>query len=484
MISKTHIPYYILLLLVLVLISACNTIQAPPVTSTPEEIIASTHTPLPTATSTATSLPTPSQTPSATPSPSTTPTQTPSPTATPKPPEFSNLILALDYNQVSNEPLSPRDYFPLGVSYIAAVLDYNVQGWNKLDWVIYDVDEKKISSGITGLTTGEGKHAFIMRPEKGLDEGNYELILKLDDETVLSHSFDVFWTPTLWPISIGKGVYQTGEAGDIGESFPFGVEYLAASYPTINFQVGDELYAEWFVDGEKLGEHQYTWDNSEWSTGIHANAIENQTESGSPLPIGDYEIIVSVNGIPAQCKAFTIVDSDSAPNEAVTIEPSDLCQAINDQTNGLQSSNTWDRYQPRTFAELDTLTGEIIDTSTEGKAIYLEQSPDYQYPSRISVQFTGSYRDTPKDKLEWITAWMFNQAPQLSKAEVESLFGQEALFTESSTEYWLPVQNTLIPIMEEELTPGDEIELLVVWMGAVVESGEIDRIYLVNAFEE
>jgi hypothetical protein len=36
--------------------------------------------------------------------------------------------------------------------------------------------------------------------------------------------------------------------------------------------------------------------------------------------------------------------------------------------------------------------------------------------------------------------------------------------------------------MEDELSPGGDIELFVRWMGATIESEQVENIYLVNAF--
>jgi hypothetical protein len=132
--------------------------------------------------------------------------------------------------------------------------------------------------------------------------------------------------------------------------------------------------------------------------------------------------------------------------------------------------------------ELDMLTTDLV-AGLEENNIYLEASPDYQYPSKVQAVYTGSFRETSERKLLAITAWMATFAPNLTADEVAEIFGREVLVKEGDTEYWLPVQSLLIPIMEEELNPEDESTLFLVWMGALVEGGEVERIYLVNAFE-
>lgn len=478
--NRNNFVFFVVLAILFISISGCTSISGTDMDKTPEITVAVTEvatrvpslTPSPTSTATVT----PTSTPSAT--PTLVPTETPSPTATPISPEFANLVLALDYDRTSFEPLSPQDYFPLGVTYLAVVFDYIVPGSTKLDWQIYRSDEAIESSGVISLSRGDGRKALVIRPEGGLDEGEYDLRLRLDGETVLSKEFEVFWNPTIWPITLGTNISANGEVVDTGTIFPLGTEFLFASYPTINFSVGDELVAEWSVDGEKLGEHRYVWNNPDWSTGVHANKIDNQIDNSKPLPAGNYEIIIYVNDLPKQCKAFQVTGT---PTEEVVqgCESFKASPAVAEST----SPDSWNRYQSRTLSELDLLTGELLAEITGETAVYLETSPEYQYPSRVKVVFTGDFRDTSEFRLEWIRTWMATFAPSLSADDINSLFGQEGLFIEGAKEYWLPVQNTLIPIMEDELSPGNDVELLVIWIGATIDSGEIDRIYLVNAFE-
>ena len=483
MCHKNSLRYLLFLTILVLFVSACNAPPEADSAETPEGTLivtnAGTETPSPQASpsATVTLAPTPTSLPSAT--ATLVPTATPLPTATPVSPEFSNLILALDYNQVSREPLSPRDYFPAGVSYIAVLFDYTVPGSTRLDWQIVGANEKTEASGTATLTTGEGRKAFIVRPEFGLDEGDYELIVEFSGEVVLAKGFQVYWNPTLWPITLGANIYVNGEVADIGDRFPFGTEFLFASYPTINFSVGDELVAEWFVEGEKLGEYRYVWSNPDWSTGIHTNKIDNQVESGNPLPVGNYELIISVNNLPNQCKAFAITES---ANAAAT-ESVQGCEAFEAEPSAPPSQTTWGRYEARTFSELDALTGELLSEITEVTAVYLETSSDYQYPSRVQAIFAGDCRETSEFKLAWIKTWMVTFAPNLTAEEVVALFAQECLFLEDTNEYWLPVQSSLVSLMTQTLSAGDEVELLVIWIGATIDEGQINRIYLVNAFE-
>lgn len=426
--------------------------------------------------------PTATQTP--TPLPTAVPTALPTATATMMPPEFANLVLALDYDEEAAVLRSQQDYFPVGVSYIAALFDYHVPASTHVQWSIYGDRKASEASGQLYLGAEHEQRGFIMRPPQGLDEGSYELVLELEGEVVLTRPFDVYWTPTLWPITIGQQAIGRGEVSGIAEQFLVGPDFLFASYPTINFRVGDLIVAEWFLDGEKLGEHRYLWDNPDWSTGTHANKIENQLEVGSPLPLGHYHIIVSVNDAPKQCQAFAIVETLDSPAPPTA----DGCATFTAEvtppiTNNSASNDPWSRYTVRTFAELTQLVNEQFSSVKEADTIYLEMSPDYQSPSRVRVVFTGDYRNTSDFRLIGITAWMATFAPTLTAEDVALLFGQEMRVLEGDQEYWLPAQNSLIPIMDEELSVGDEFDVLVVWMGTTRVDSQLEPIYLLNAFE-
>lgn len=472
-----------LLTFLLFFVAACSSASETAVNETPESVAAATdlwtNTPTPTIE--------PSPTATFTPLPTSTATPSPTPTETPFAAQFSNLTLALDYDQKSLEPISPRDYFPLGVTYIAAVFDYLLPDTTNVYWSIYGENGDVADTGVVNLNARADREGFIIRPEEGLDQGQYELVFELGDEVVLSTQFDVFWEPTIWPLMIHTDPNANYKATNTYEQFVFGTEHVYSTFPAINFQIDDVIFVEWFVDGEKLGERQLVWDNAEWSTGIHGSKIDNQLVPEDPLPVGKYEAVIYVNDVPKQCKAFEIVKSitDLSEDADVAGEGPGCENFVAEvaEPGVSDSDGTWDRYQVRTFRELDELTDEVISETTNQDIVYLEMSPDYQYPSRVNVTFTGELRDTSEAKLEWIKVWLATFAPNLTPEEVEEIFAQEGLFLEDSVEYWLPIQSSLIPIMEDELTSGDKIDLLLLWMGATTNSEQVDRIYLVNAFE-
>ncbi len=123
---------------------------------------------------------------------------------------------------------------------------------------------------------------------------------------------------------------------------------------------------------------------------------------------------------------------------------------------------------------------------TTEKLVYLEMSPYYQYPSRLNVLYTGEFRETPTERLDWLVIYLGAFSSDLTESEVRALFANELLVEEEGVIYWMAVQSALVTRMQTFLAQGDVTELFVVWMGAA-DDGEtqtFNRLFIVNAFRE
>jgi hypothetical protein len=146
------------------------------------------------------------------------------------------------------------------------------------------------------------------------------------------------------------------------------------------------------------------------------------------------------------------------------------------------SGSSWDRYIPRTLAEIVEESAAFIEPS-EALTMYAEMSPEYSFPSRVVVTYTGQFRETLPRRQGFIAIWG-SSLGIASLEEMPEIFPQEVLVVEDGVEYWIPVQGVLVPYMEDELEAGDEVILFVIWAGAIMESGEIDRVFLINEFTD
>jgi hypothetical protein len=103
----------------------------------------------------------------------------------------------------------------------------------------------------------------------------------------------------------------------------------------------------------------------------------------------------------------------------------------------------------------------------------LSLSPDI--PIRLSVVYSGEFRDLQEDSRRLIRAW----SESMSAADITDEFKREVKVCEAGVDYWLPVQQILVPIMTRELRPGGEIQLFVIYVGQV----DGRHLFLVNAFD-
>jgi hypothetical protein len=139
------------------------------------------------------------------------------------------------------------------------------------------------------------------------------------------------------------------------------------------------------------------------------------------------------------------------------------------------NTSTWDRYQPGTIGQIVSDTHPELASLPEG-GFYFNYGVDYA--SRVVVTYTGQFRTISERRAVLIGSWL----TQLGKANAINRFTTEGLFVEDTTEYWLPIQSPLIPLMNEELTEGKPVTLFIIWTGATFFDNELDRVFLVNEF--
>ncbi len=181
----------------------------------------------------------------------------------------------------------------------------------------------------------------------------------------------------------------------------------------------------------------------------------------------------------AQENTPTILLTDSQiPTLTITLQETDTPEPTISSAN-----NGWDRYLPRTMAEIIELAmiESELDTMVNN-AVYLETAPDYQFPSKVRMIYTGEYREVKDPRKTMINIWLGSFAPQLTANEREEVFEMEFLFFEDGKEFWIPVQKPLIGFMKDELNAGDEVNLFLLFIGANRTENKLDLLFLVNEF--
>jgi hypothetical protein len=122
------------------------------------------------------------------------------------------------------------------------------------------------------------------------------------------------------------------------------------------------------------------------------------------------------------------------------------------------------RYRPR-------LLKEVIQAHPARAGLIMTRD----LPIRSQVIYSGEFRDLPDDSRRLIHAW----AESMNVAGMPQAFKRELKIHEAGVDYWVPVQEVLVPVMMAELRPPERIELFLIYIGQV--NGR--HVFLVNAFD-
>lgn len=115
------------------------------------------------------------------------------------------------------------------------------------------------------------------------------------------------------------------------------------------------------------------------------------------------------------------------------------------------------QYRPAT---LDSLTKRHQGLMSKKNDLNLAKiNPHY----RVTVLYGDSIRPTELNTERLIKKWFKSV---LRQDYLDGLFSKEMLFFENDTTYWIPVEQSLIEYFEEEVSPGDRVEIYMTLIGA------------------
>lgn len=138
----------------------------------------------------------------------------------------------------------------------------------------------------------------------------------------------------------------------------------------------------------------------------------------------------------------------------------------------LSDQAPWNEYALSSLERIIEEHRGLLDQGNEGDYVLDPGFDRY----RVRVRYLGKPRTIPGSRRAFLGAW----AKSMQRSHpVEELFDEEVLVEEASRKYWVPVQKVLVPALERELEPGDQVELFVVFIGGRVP----DWIFLVNEFD-
>lgn len=151
-----------------------------------------------------------------------------------------------------------------------------------------------------------------------------------------------------------------------------------------------------------------------------------------------------------------------------------LCTTYADAQQQL-GPDTWVRYRPGKLSNVIRAHSNPVESHDNG----VDLGSD---PVRARTVYTGRSRPTSATKQRFITFYM----ESLGKPEFAKKFGTEMLFVEDGIEFWLPVQDVLLPYFRKELNEGESVTLFANWIGITypAQDGSRLHVFLVNEFEK
>jgi hypothetical protein len=136
--------------------------------------------------------------------------------------------------------------------------------------------------------------------------------------------------------------------------------------------------------------------------------------------------------------------------------------------------DTWARYRPGKLSSI--IKAHTNESDTLDKGVDLGSDP-----VRAQVTYAGRSRPTLTKKQRFIAFYMNS----VGTPEFAKKFMTELLFIEDGVEFWLPVQDVLLPYFSKEIHKGESVTLFANWIGITYPARGESRahVFLVNEFE-
>jgi hypothetical protein len=230
------------------------------------------------------------------------------------------------------------------------------------DWQeIFTSPEEEWSEG------PEGGFTTVFESDSPLGDGIYRVELNIEDK--LSATSDVWLlggavddAGLFGPITFGDGQDENGEPTNPGTEFPDPTFELYAVWPYEGMSDGLNWNLTWLLDDEVIIDQDQQWEggaSGTWSSYLYM-------QNGEPLPVGKYEVQLSIQGTVVQTATATIGDVANRPTPTPTpsLEDSVVIKGtITDATTGQPIENaifvvlaegvTWDDFQDSADQILD-----------------------------------------------------------------------------------------------------------------------------------
>jgi hypothetical protein len=151
--------------------------------------------------------------------------------------------------------------------------------------------------------------------------------------------------------------------------------------------------------------------------------------------------------------------------------------------------SAWEDYKPAEFEDIMRISDSQPDSHWDLHIIPPKTQPGaaticlYYRPVayKFKLIYTGKTRTIDKSKKEALVAWLKSSHQDM---KIANLFNKEMLFLDNATEYWLPVQDPLIPYFQKEIGKNKMVNLFVRFFGFIKTGHKREYLFTVNEFEK
>ncbi len=187
---------------------------------------------------------------------------------------------------------------------------HNLPGAPPLAWS-WLIDGRQASAGTLQPRAANGIETLTLSSESGLPDGLYELKLSLGEETLYRGSVVLgeaagAESVQLGPIAFARGVGSNGAPLEPAGDFDT-IDHVYAIFPAQGLRNGVLLRSTWRFNGEVVLDDEAAWTQGEVST-----AWLSMAHPGG-LPVGEYELTITVDGQRAQAAGFRVTANSGAP---------------------------------------------------------------------------------------------------------------------------------------------------------------------------
>ena len=136
----------------------------------------------------------------------------------------------------------------------------------------------------------------------------------------------------------------------------------------------------------------------------------------------------------------------------------------------------WEIFKPRTLPEVITITTKALKPDT---SIFLAQT---ELESKVQVTYTGESSPIPKHRATFISTWF--STLRSSQKDIAKLYEREYLYKDGAGEYWIATSTPITKYFDQELKPGDKMDLYLISIGAFRTKDKVDCVLLVEEFQK